>query len=150
MPVNCIFYCLHSPRVPVKNDAMNPSHSSCAFDRCVCVCVCIPLVHSTHIYTYLARALSAIMSHPRQHADPLASWRASLELCAVCVCVILKSSSLRFRLDLRPRLIAVTALDSHKPEPDAAPPAAPATFVFLTPPPECLVSLSRFKSKPRP
>ncbi len=71
---------------------------------------------------------------------------SSLKLCVVCVCVILESSSLRFRLDLRPRLIVVTALDSHKPELDAAPPATPAMFVSLTPLPDCLVSLSRFKS----
>jgi hypothetical protein len=55
---------------------------------------------------------------------------SSLELCVVCVCVILESSSLCFRLDLRPRLITVTALDSHRPEIDAAPPAVPVMFVL--------------------
>ena len=63
----------------------------------------------------------------------------------MCVCVILESSYLRFSLDLRPRLIAVTALDSRKPELDTTPPADPVKFVFLTPTPERLVNLSRFK-----
>ena len=104
-------------------------------DVCVCLCVYSTGAFDTNIYTYLALALSARIRHPRQHADPLASWRTSLELCGVCVCVILESSSLRFRLDLRPHLLASTALDSHKPELDAAPPAATVMFVLLTPTP---------------